>query len=259
MKSKHTHVDSLRSFEKMMDYFEELLEEEEKLLFEELMEKDKEFAAEVDELHEAWLRNPDLRSEVHHYHPKLLADLQRFKKNPPFPPWKLLLSVAAVVFLIVMGIMFWPRERASCPLDNIQMLAEEAGVYREQYSDLGAKEPDQIDSVFYFYTNGNYDQAIPLFEEIIDTTQRTHVMREMTLCLAVSYIMTERPSLAIPYLQRTRSFIEKHYTFQANWYEALIQLEYGDLDQAQRLFNQVVRDDSSYSDEAERIVTCMNK
>ena len=265
---KSSTPNPFRNFEKMIAFLEEALPEEEMRQFEKFLEEDEEFADRFDELHKAWLLNPNLKQDVTMFHEELFTLLKSQARESPGNKGKegnlkSFIFFGIGILLLVIFIIWRGTEQSDCSFEDIPSVAKEASLYSQQYTTMGTGAPasnttDSIIQGFVNYDSQNYEEAVEIFLKQIDTTQTTLVMREMTLCLAVSFIMVGEESKALPYLRRVQVFEEPRYTLEAEWYLALIKLAGGNYNEAKIYLQKVIDKGSPYENSASMLLECLS-
>lgn len=254
-----------RSFGKVMDYLEEKLSPEETTAMEEAIEQDESLEDLVNEIHQAWMQNPNLRADATEAHAQLGEVFSNIEEQGQqgaksiglSPSWYWV--AAAVVVMLILAWQFWPRSSNNlCDCDNVSQIVQETGVYSQHYTLRAAREPLPADQAFATYDNKNYQEAIPQFETLLDTNSQTTLEnREMTLSLAVSYLMANRSADALPYLRRVGNFMEPRYQSEADWYTALVQIDLGNTPAARQHLQKLRDRRQLHADDAEKLLECI--
>lgn len=216
-------TDASPPFAYLMDYVEGKLPAAEAEALEARLAQDADLEAYVDELHDAWLRNPDLRAEVLATHASLRPTLYQAAGLGATPRWTWLVAALSVALLLSLGWWLWPSSPSLCDLDTPQAVAREVGLYQQQFLMMSARNAQaaNLEAAFATYDQGDYDRAISQIRALLDTSHTTLAARELTLCLGVSYFMSGQYAAARPHLQRARRFTEPRYGQEAAWYLAL--------------------------------------
>lgn len=266
MEEKPFDINDLRTFEKMMDYLEEKLSKEEHRQMEHLISEDEAFADDINELHAEWLRNPKLREEVPRLHTEMFSKLREL--GPPAVPKpnirRLLQATVAIAAVLLIFFLLRPVLFPPAQLESVSAIAEQAGIYKQKGNFMSGGGTDSLArNAFELYDKAikrsDYTEAISSFEQLIDPTSNSQTMREMTLCLAISYIMEGQANSAIPYLKRARSFKEPKYHKEANWYEALALIDLGQKEKAQIVLEQVIIDEGHYAEAARNLKNILSR
>jgi len=266
MANPEPHTPDIRSFEVIMDYFEEKLDAKVKEIIDETINSDDAYADRVDQLHDAWLRNPNHRQDVMEFHHNLFARMQQevdakhdsdstqntLRKWSPY-----ILIAASILALLVFYLTQDHTSTSSCKLEDVRLAAREAGIYEQQYITYSSKGPQPIDAAFRAYDEAQYPEAIKLFTQHLDTSQQDQQAREGTLCLAVSYFMTGQNDLALPYFLRIESYFESKYQLESTWYRALINLEEGNTQEGQAKLQALATKNNPYQDAARDLLNCL--
>lgn len=251
------------SFDLVMDYLEGKLPERQKSRLKAALEKSEALEDYVDDVHDAWLHNPNLREDVDRESPLLMVAFTELAEQHPLPEkkphwlrtWQS--GAVAATALIAAVLTWWAyANRGTCQLSTPQLI-EETGAYGQMATTQSEGGANDYSEAFSFYAQGDYAQAIPRFERLIDTTQNSETMREMTLSLGVAYLMTGQSQAAVPHLRRAQGFFQPRYQQQAAWYLALAYRDLGRTAEAEGLLQQLADRGQLHAPHAEQLLPCL--
>ncbi|MEL6134631.1 MAG: hypothetical protein AAFR59_14820 [Bacteroidota bacterium] len=262
MSQSETHTPNIHSFEVIMDYFEKKLAEDLVQKIEETIDSNDEYADWVDELHDAWLKNPNYRVDVLQFHQTLFKQMNQEAHPEPQTHWlrrwsPYLLVAASVIALLIFFLNPDATPTPPCDLDDVRMTARKAGIYEQQYITFSAKGTEPIVEAFRLYDEEKYTEAIERFLQHLDTTTQDQKAREGTLCLAVSYFMAGQNTLAASYFQVVEGYFEPKYKIEARWYQALMDLEAGNTADAKIKLQAMANENNPYQMAARALLTCL--
>lgn len=250
------------SFERVLDYLEGKLSPGDQSRLEVALSLDEELEDYVDEVHDAWLRNPNLREDTRRESSLLMATFTRLAEEQSLPAskppktanWKP--SAIAATVLIAVVLTWWAYSPSgTCHLSTPDLIAN-TGAYGQMATTQSQGMADGYSEAFGYYAEGDYRQAIPLFERLTQATPPGETLREMTLSLGVAYLMTGQSQAAVPYLQSARGFFQPRYQQEGAWYLALAYRDLGRTAEAQALLRDLADRGQLHADHARALMAC---
>lgn len=161
------------------------------------------------------------------------------------------LAAASVAVLLAVSVVF--NQQNNTPGD---MFAGNFEVYTGP-ENVRAASPD-VDSDIYIalenYNNNDFASAIVKFEQILDENPDNNMIR---LYAANALIETGNVDKAELYLNMIIESQDIFYTEHAQWYLALVSLKKDNLKDAKSILENIVRENTRYSDEASELLKAL--
>jgi len=158
----------------------------------------------------------ELKSELQKIHKKLNLDSN--KSNPNIRRFLFRIASAAI-FIGGLSIGWWFLQQTSSNSELFTQHFEPFDLSLVQRSG-GEESYAQIESL---YVNGNYTQAIPLFQDALRSSKIKS--SQILLGLGISYLKTDKPSKAIIHFNNILENKDFNFEDEAQWYLGLSYLK----------------------------------
>lgn len=221
------------------DYFEGNLSESDQKVFENQLREDKEFSSTVD-LYQ--VSKSIIRAN---HRDRLIKDAQQMmdnydRKSRKINPSRRILSIAAVLATLIAAI--WVFQSQFSTLSPTELYANHFEL--PKISNVRGTEADELwEEAGKLYDSGNYKEATPIFESLIDDPSFS--LKDRTrFYLGVSYLMTNDFSKSIENFGKVSpnsSFIQ-----QAEWYGSLVYLKQENTQKARELLMKIANSNTHY-------------
>ena len=222
---------------------------EELRLFEEKMKKDKYFAEEVN-LHKDIMvgANASFRQEMKN---ELKEVEKKYSKDNirRFPKWTIISVAASISILIVAGFLFINSNESGLTLYN-----EYFKPYPNVVNPITRSSVADEQEGFQQYEIGDYQSAISVFEEQL---QEDPGNKAVMLYLAISNLMVSNDKQAIDLLKKIVESPSDQFFAPAKWYLGLAYLKTGSTNKAKTIFQDLAKEENSYSEKAKHVLSRM--
>ncbi|MBC2844162.1 hypothetical protein [Winogradskyella flava] len=208
-------------------YFEDQLNVQQKLEFENLLRMDTTFKAQFELEQQVKTAIISAKKDV------LKARLQQLEQ--PKKSYTFYLTRIAASIIIALGVFgIWQQ---NTPLDNNQLFTE----YFEPYTNIivpserGKATDDDKTEAFRYYDTKNYTLASEKFEDLYKATSTSYYLFYQAIC----ELQLENPSKAILLLETHQKYSDK-VSEHRNWYLALAYLKANSIEQSKALLQQII-------------------
>jgi tetratricopeptide (TPR) repeat protein len=113
---------------------------------------------------------------------------------------------------------------------------------------------DNIRTALGLYERGNYQEALPIFKQILTKSQTNHAVN---LYAGISFMEIRKYNEATASFEQIIEHKNNLYIEQAEWYAGLCYLVSDQEEKAQRQFTKIVNRDGYYRDQAREILKKM--
>jgi tetratricopeptide (TPR) repeat protein len=230
--------DEQSSFELIEQYLDGSLSENERMLFEQKIQKDDLLAKEVQNLRStrSVIRSYGYRQDLKAIHAKAMAERQSQKSV--FALWGTPMRIAAsILLLVVCGLSINLATVSSGSLIDKRYESYEIETNRGGF-EAGHSLSREIQQE---YVNKNYSKVAALYE-----THQVNTLRE-TFVVANAYMALSRPAKAIPAFKKVLALGEKDRSFEffhdAEYYLAWAYLKNHQVAEADRIFTKIYQSD----------------
>lgn len=224
-------------------YFEQQLSEEEKLLFESLLQNDAEFAKEV-----AYQKNVKKAITLNERE-ALKQTLQSFESNKKQPKKTYQFWAIAAVFLLFFGGLAWFQFIQDSP----KKLYQE---YYQSYPNVvapvvrGEGERNLKSDAFYEYDSGNYEKSLELFSKIYSEEAVDYAL----FYQAMSLMELNRYEEAIILFDQFKLSDNNSFSPFVKWYKALSYLKLNQKEKAVPLLNELAEKENPQQQMAKNLL-----
>lgn len=264
-------------FDKIIDYFEAKLPPNEVKLIDHFIDTNTSFARWVSDAHDGWVANPiEYRKNMKKLQERMFGSMKQHievKKtvsmsgSEKIKAWweklfiqksTLSFTVMAMIMVLMVGPIFFPPSQTptqlyGCNLSDISCIISHEKIYQNILISQGTAIDDSVVQAITAYQNEDFKQAIPLFEELLKKELSTFQRNEITLCLGVSYIMTEKFERASGYLSPLLQSENVSYKIEAEWYNALLALQQNNSTKAIEYLNKT-KDFGKHAESSNRLL-----
>lgn len=221
--------------------------------FEEALIQDHELQEELDlyrEVDEALSDTEvlDLRAQLDEIHEELTPHIEKIarKSSKRVLRYAVAASVAVVISLGTYG-LFFKKVNDNKLVTQFYKPYDVTLVNRSANSELTA----DLGEALYYYDNGNFKEAIVLFEEILD---RDPEMMASHLYSGISYMELKEYTKAGISFNKVIDQNDNLYIEQAEWYLGMVYMLTDQKDKAIKQFRKIKNSDGYYRDDATRLL-----
>lgn len=224
-------------------YFEQQLSDEEKVVFESLLQNDSVFAKEV-----AYQKNVKKAITLNERE-ALKQTLQSFESNKKQPKKTYQFWSIAAVFLLFFGGLAWFQFMQDSP----EKLYQE---YYQSYPNVvapavrGDKARNIKSEAFYEYDSENYEKSLELFSKIYTDEAVDYAL----FYQAMSLMELERHQEAIALFEKFETSYQTTFTPFVQWYKALSYLKIKDKEKAISLLKELSKNENPQQQMAKNLV-----
>lgn len=159
--------------------------------------------------------------------------------------WQRWLSVAAVLAIVTLGVVFWTQQSVS---GNQDLFAANYTPYAIDLMQRGKELPDLLSQLDANYSSGDFQAAAPLLEQALANDPNN-----ASLALAQAITNWENGQQLIAQQQLEALFTHPLLKDQAYWYAALFALQNEQTDQAKSYLSKINTDSGKLYQQAKKL------
>nr|WP_297916761.1 CDC27 family protein [uncultured Allomuricauda sp.] len=231
-------------------YLQNQLSEEERVLFDRLLEEDEEFRSEVQFMED--IQAVSQQEDERIFREQLLIFEKESNVRRMSGRYVKLLLAASIALVVSLGYVFWPKPQESME----QIFVEHFEPYRNVIQPVVRGEEQQKSEkqlAFQYYEQGKYDKAIVLFDKLYSTSKEPYYL----FYKANALIQLNRAKEAIPLLEahlKTKDTLAE----KSPWYLAMAYLKINDKNNTKKWLQQVVEQNRYKAQTAQKLLRSLN-